>query len=266
MAENFVIYSTLHEAFMTDASFWFGDTTVSRVGAERPSPEAVVVFHGFPGEPPRGEEHKYAALPKRWIDLREAIFARLGMDGYSPRYEGLGGSRAPFSFTRSVTRSLDLARELAGRHRKVHVIGHSWGGLVAYNVHRELPQAGKLVLLSALVDLVSDAWIREFLPPYIRNYPQILGEDPAALERAAADMGEVLRRFNPATRAARGRPDARKTLVLHGTRDTYVDIGAARRLKERLDAHYIELDTDHSYTDSRATVVDAAVAFLADNA
>lgn len=251
---------------MIDSSFYFGDVHVERLAnSETLTEAAVILFHGFPGEPPRGKEHLYSHLPKRSIDVREAILAATGSDVYFPRYEGLGDSRGRFGFVRSVVRSAELAQELARRHKTIHLVGHSWGGLVAFSAYRTLgAAAGKLVLSAALVDLEGEARIRALFEPLLKEYPYIMGDDAGARERAVADLLAVHRDYNPATLAAPGRPDGAKILILHGTRDETVSLEPARRLHEKLGSRWAVLDDDHSYARDRAAMRRTIAGFLKD--
>src|SRR5580704_17228521 len=98
------------KSMTVESQFWFGDTLVRRLGrADGPSPRALVVFHGFPGQPTPGQASKYAGLPKFRVELAKAVAARLGWDAYLPGYDGLGDSRGTFSFERAVERSVDFA-------------------------------------------------------------------------------------------------------------------------------------------------------------
>lgn len=247
---------------MNQTTFFLADTAVHRLSrAEAPSEEAIVHFHGFPGRPPRGQEALFAHYPKKSIDLREALHRASGADVYFPNYEGLGDSRGRFTFLGSVTRSIAVARELAGRHKTLHVVGHSWGGLVAYNAHLALDaSAGKLVMLAPLLDLESDGWVRKFVATYQKSYPEILGSDAASHEAFSADLGSVLRAHNPASLPAPG-PGLR-ALVYHGTRDTYVALEPARRLAERIGARFALVDDDHGFMGDRAGMLAAVASFL----
>ncbi|MFI5362024.1 MAG: alpha/beta fold hydrolase [Elusimicrobiota bacterium] len=247
-----------------ESQFWFGDTLARRLGRhEKPSPQALIVYHGFPGQPPPGEEAKYAGLPKFRVELARAVAARLGWDAYLPGYDGLGESRGTFSFERAVERSAEFARAAAARgHERVHVAGHSWGAFVAANVGDALgASGGAVVLLAGLLDLPDEAAVRAFLPYYVELYPNILGADSGALERAAADLDAARRRFNPMSRAA-SRSSEEKLLIVSARRDTYVDPASSRRYQERFGGRHVELDDDHTFSLNMPRAIDEVARFL----
>ena len=251
---------------MTDAittQFWFGDTKVTRLArTEKPAREAIVIFHGFPGQPPAAEVEKYRNVPRMRIELAKALVAANQIDAYLPSYEGLGESRGKFRFDRSVTRSGELALEIAARgYRRLHVAGHSWGGLVAFNVHRSLgARAGRLVLLAGLLDLESEQRVRTRLSKYLVNYPEILGSDAGALDRAAADLDGTRRSYNPMTLAEPLPEDV--LMIAHGRPDLDVDVGISRRFHKKAGGRYLELEDDHGFSGDMPRLIDEAVRFI----
>jgi esterase/lipase len=223
-----------------------------------------VIFHGFPGQPPPGEEAKYLGKPKLRVELARAVAANLGWDAYLPGYEGLGDSRGKFSFESSIARSIEISRAAAERgHERLHVAGHSWGAFVAANVRDALgATGGKLVLLAGLLDLPDAAAVRSFLPYYVDHYPNILGTDPGALARAVSDLDTARRRFNPMSRPADVRMPSNDMLVVYSRRDSYVDPAASRRFHERYGGSLLELDDDHIFSSDMPRAVDEVVRFL----
>ena len=119
---------------------WSGDTYIRKLSAsEELSPEAFVVYHGFPGEPAPDEVEKFRTFPRKFVDVAQAVHAETHADVFMPHYEGLGESRGKFSFLRAVERSIALGKEIFDRgYRRLHVVGNSWGGLCGFNAHREL--------------------------------------------------------------------------------------------------------------------------------
>lgn len=83
--------------------------------------EAVLLLHGFTGR------------PSELGDVGECLAAS-GFAVYAPRYPGHGTRRADFLSTRAedwLRRAIDAYLELRAEYRKVHVLGHSMGGLIA---------------------------------------------------------------------------------------------------------------------------------------
>ena len=55
-------------------------------------------------------------------------------------------------------------------YKKIHIVGHSWGGLVTLNVLREIPSnVGQVVLLNPLTEFPKDSDIRNDLKDFV-NY------------------------------------------------------------------------------------------------
>lgn len=250
---------------MIETRFWFGDASVVRLSrSEARTAQALAVFHGFPGQPPKGEEHKYANAPKMRVELAKAYVAETGFDAYLPSYEGLGASRGAFTFRKSVLGGAALCRELAAAHETLHVAGHSWGGFVGFHAHRAAgSRAGKLILLAGLLDLPNEASIRAFLPDYLTKYPEILGSDAGAFERAVSDLDATRREFNPLSHAAKRGED--ELLIVHGRPDTYVDVEISRRFHRAAGGRYVEMETaDHVFSgDALQSVIDRSLRFLA---
>lgn len=252
-----------------ETKFWAGNSRVIKLalGLE-PTKEAFIVYHGFPGEPPPAEAHleKYRNLPRKCIDVARALSSVTRCDVFLPHYEGLGESVGKFTFGGSVRGSIGFAEELCRQsYEKIHLVGNSWGGLVAYNAYRRLDdKRGRLILISPLLDLPSDDWVRSLLPYYVRSYPNVLGAFPEAFDRAVLDLCEVRRRYNPADIARHDRPLGRQALIVHGTKDEAVPVEASRRFTEAFGCRLVELEADHAYSADRAPMIEAVLAFAQD--
>ncbi len=94
------------------------------------SGEPVVLLHGFP------------ELSESWRDVLP-ILAAAGLRAVAPDLRGYGGTDKPASGYDIETLARDvvnLARELGGR---IHLVGHDWGGGIAYEVAARYPQLVK---------------------------------------------------------------------------------------------------------------------------
>lgn len=105
------------------------------------SDECVVFFHGFPADSGKNE------------DIAEYICATSKKDAFVPHFSGLGLSEGLFSFRNSILDSLQFLDQLANTYSKMHIIGHSWGGLVAINLLFRRNDLGKIILLAPLTRL-----------------------------------------------------------------------------------------------------------------
>lgn len=243
---------------------WFGDNLVTRVAAgEKPSSDAYLVLRGFPGEAPPADKEKYEHLAQR-ATFSATIHNATGEDVYVLQYPGLGGSRGTFGFKISVERAIAFAAMLAARgYRRLHVLGYSWGGFVAFNALRSVGhKAGRLVLISPLTDLGSDEDIRRFIRPYVKDYPNLFGNDGSGYEPAVTDLIATRDAFNPITSAAKDHPAAER-LLIHGTRDSEVKVGMSRRFVKVYPCRYLELEDDHIFIQHWDRMLAEVVSFIA---
>lgn len=223
----------------------FRGARVTRVGRGRaPAAEALVLFPGFPGHPlPPGA---LSGPPKMRVEIAKALVRELALDAYMPGYPGLetpGG----FSFQCALASGIELCRQLSRRYRRIHAAGHSWGAFVAINAHRALGDgAGRLVLLSGLLELRHEEDVRKFLPYYLANFPQVFGPAERAFARAFADLDAARRSGSPSAPAER--MSAETLLIVHGRRDAEIPADSSRRFHARAGGRYVELDADHGYT------------------
>lgn len=247
-----------------ETASWFGDSHVlSWTESGRRSRDAVVVFRGFPGSPPPGQEGKYAHLAQRRA-LAEALHADTGRDVHMPHYAGLGKSRGRFTFVSSVEMGAAFAADVAARgYERVHLVGYSWGGLVAVNAARALgARLGRVALVSAVTGLGDDAGVRTFLEPLVRDYPNIFGDFDRAIAGAVADLSEVRDRFNPIALVQEKKTPALDALMVHARGDEDVKVETARRFKDAISARYVELDDDHILTKNWERMLDAVSEFI----
>src|SRR5690242_1755645 len=110
------------------------------VGVELLLLHATPVFYGL--GVPRGDESGVVIIPGFMVNdiyLME-MYAWLKRIGYRPYYSGIGiNADCPnLLIGRRLTETLDQARRETGR--KVHLIGHSLGGIIARSVAGSRPQ------------------------------------------------------------------------------------------------------------------------------
>jgi pimeloyl-ACP methyl ester carboxylesterase len=248
---------------MIETKSWFGDVRVVRLARAEPlAAEALVMFHGFPGQPPADQVEKYKNVPRMRVEASKALVAAREIDAYLPGYEGLGESRGKFGFHRSAARSVEFAQDLSNRYAKVHVAGHSWGAFVAVNVHDALGvKAGRLALLAGLLDLGAEITPRSFLPEYIREYPEIMGTDAGALARWIEDLDETRRDFNPMEKALPLPED--RLLILHGTPDAAVPVALSRRFHAKFGGRLVEVADDHVFSKDMPRAIKEIADFFA---
>ena len=189
----------------------------------REAKEAVLLLHGFTG------------IPKELSTLG-SILADSGYFVTAARYPGHGTGRADFLTTRAedwLRRAFDAHLELAAGYEKVHVLGHSMGGIIA-TIVAECFGAAKLVLLAPAF-LFSHAgfdlapFVAPLAPVIKRNRPLPKEEKDRVRRRLFAEYwaddlvaGAVqLKRIQRLAKTALPRLGSR-ILVLAGSGDTVV--------------------------------------------
>ena len=225
-----------------------------------PTSSAVILSHGFPSQP--FEDPK---LEKNW-DLAQMVNDNLGVDSFLMHYSGLGKSHGEFSFLESVQDSLKLSREIQARFKydRIHLIGHSWGGLITMNIYAALPVAlrGAVVLLSPFTifpdDEVLEAILREIDEesdiPY--RYP--------TMEAVVADFQSVKHEHSPIqlvdTHGFRGD----RFMILQAQNDGAVPEENTRRFVSRFSTPpvYEEVQTDHKFLVDRDMWLSMIIKFL----
>ncbi len=118
--------------------------------------EAILLLHGFTGNPA-----EMATLGK---ELAEAGYAV-----HAPRYPGHGTNREDFYATDAadwLRRAFDARLELGARFEKIHVVGHSMGGVIAAAIASAFP-TGRLALLApAFLLSIPHARLTTFFAPF----------------------------------------------------------------------------------------------------
>jgi carboxylesterase len=102
--------------------------------------DAALLIHGYTGYP--------AELAFVAAALHEA-----GLRVYAPRLPGHGSDRADFTATGAhdwKRRCFDAYMDLRSAHRRVHVVGHSMGGLLALHCGARFDAASLSILAPAL--------------------------------------------------------------------------------------------------------------------
>ncbi len=196
---------------------------------------AVLMLHGFPG----------------WINKNYDIAERLALQGHSvflPHYRGLGHSKGRFSFEKSITDIEALIETINAEFRlkKLSLIGHSWGGLVASiispaNLH-------KTCLLAPLINLPNKKALIKLTSDLIVEHPNDCGNHtPASLAALFRDLtGKILKK-DLSIRAKNN-----QLVIFHGSQDSVINPALSKKLKLvvpklRLNVLY----DDHSFSKDR---------------
>lgn len=154
---------------------------VTRPSAERAAATPIVLLHGGPGSP-----SDYLAPLDALADERAVI-----------RYDQIGCGRSEAASDDSawtIDAHVDHLARLLGELGvdRVHLYGHSWGGLLALAFHEAHPQiAASLVLASPLVDVarwVADADDLVALLPEAHRAAIAAGQEHPGYEAAEAEF------------------------------------------------------------------------------
>ncbi len=241
---------------------FFRDLYNIRFGGETRSDEAFLLLHGFPAE--RGNKN---------VDIAERMSRAFDADAYVIHYAGLGRSRGSFTFEKSIEDSIAYAASLVSGHgyRRLHVIGHSWGGWTAANVYGNLGSArGALALLAPFTSVGPGADDARALARYfLEQHPHIFPAD--SLDRVSLDLTRARDALNPAAAIARLRPgEADRILVIRARRDDLIPRDAIDAFVAALAASpaasspaYIEFDSDHRFAADRGRLNETLAAFFA---
>jgi carboxylesterase len=143
--------------------------------------EAVLLLHGYTGNP-------------RELATLGSSLAQAGYTVLAPRYPGHGTNRRDFLASSAedwLRRALDSYLDLAADHGRVHVLGHSMGGLIA-TIVAAVFKAPKLLLLAPAfefptVGVALAPLIAPFRPVIRRGRPLAESETDPVRRRMHAD-------------------------------------------------------------------------------
>lgn len=216
--------------------------------------DVCLMLHGFPAavfsEPIYEKNH----------DIGLYIAQNTRMDVCLPHYKGLGKSCGSFSFIKSIADATDIGRELidAYGYNRVHLIGHSWGGLVAMNVLRDLvDNIGKVVLLSPFTE-IPDATSLERLLKVI-SVDVHIDFEAGTIEDAVHEFIHVRQCNSPGAVAQLCTKN--DIMIIQSKEDDEVPVQSTRRFVEKFKVkpHYIEFESDHRFMLNRAQVMQLIV-------
>ncbi len=145
--------------------------------------EAVLLLHGFTGHP--GE-----------LSIQAEAIAAAGYAVLAPRYPGHGTCRADFLATRAedwARRALDAYLELRAEYGRVHLLGHSMGGLLATLVaarkaEEDEREPARLILFAPAFALSRRAFA---LAPLVARFAPVIRHGRPVPEGEAGDPDRV---------------------------------------------------------------------------
>ena len=175
-----------------------------------PTGEPVILLHGFP-EIGHSWRHQLPAL------------AGAGYHAVAPDLRGYGDSDRPagvddYLAPKLVGDVLGLIRAL--EHESAHIVGHDWGGGLAWGLAGTVPEAVRsLTILNAPVGVVSARLRREDAAQRAKSWYMLLFQFPGVAETwLSADDFANLRAFVFDTAAPEAFPPAEREVFLDALR------------------------------------------------
>jgi len=164
-----------------------GEVRLAVTEAGDPAGEPVVLLHGFP------------ELAHSWRAQLPAL-AAAGFHAVAPDLRGYGGSDRPAAVDAYAARTLvgDIAGLIrALGHESAHIVGHDWGGGLAWGLAGNLPaMVRSLTILNAPVGAVSARLRREDPAQRAKSWYMLLFQFPGVAETwLSADDFAHLREF-----------------------------------------------------------------------
>lgn len=222
----------------------FSSYTIGFGDVAQRSSEACLLFHGFPADvlDPATEKNQ---------DIAMAVASNTGIDSYVQHYKGLGRSGGDFSFTDSINDSIDFARRITAMYNygKLHLIGHSWGAVVALNVLASLgvEQIGSVVLLSPFSEFPTRDILREVLIAVCQDVD--IKFKSGGVEGALDELGEVIAKHHPRDIVRHLSPFRNRVTIIQATEDVEVPPEVTRDFVNIFTPKpvYIEFQSDHKF-------------------
>jgi pimeloyl-ACP methyl ester carboxylesterase len=187
-----------------------GEVRLAVTEAGDPAGEPVVLLHGFP-EIGHSWRHQLPAL------------AAAGFHAVAPDLRGYGGSDRPaavdaYAAPKLVGDVAGLIRALG--HESAHVVGHDWGGGLAWGLAGNLPgMVRSLTILNAPVGPVSARLRREDPAQRAKSWYMLLFQFPGVAEAwLSADDFANLRQFVFDTAAPGTFPDEEREVFVEALR------------------------------------------------
>lgn len=209
------------------------------------SREAIFIFHGFPSQKNRNKDIAYA-LSKA---TKHTVIVH--------HYEGLGESLGDFTFQKSLKNAEKfVAYHLRqGNYKKIHFVGHSWGGFVSLNLLRKFSsQVKSLFLLSPFNQIPENKNLSDLVDGLFKEYPHCFFKTNKS--RVKKDFERVEKEYDLQT-FFRNKKISQKIKILQAKNDLAVPEKTTREIAKLLgeSCQYKEIAVDHSFTEKRSQTI-----------
>lgn len=219
--------------------------------------ESYLFLHSFPGTQGKNE------------DIAETVSLKTGCDSYVIHYAGLGcATDKKFDFIKSVEEAIQLARFLTEKYEKIHLVGHSWGGLIALNLFNSiltLDQRGQLILLAPFTEFPLDGSVESWLIPMASKKDGILfsHEDP---NKVRDNFFSVEKIYPPRKNLDQLKFQNKQVAIIEAIHDPDVPNHSTASLFQLLnqqnEIQFYHLQDDHSFSKNRPTIIAAVLTVI----
>lgn len=205
--------------------------------------EAVILFHGYPSTESKNEY------------IAEHISNFLNKDVFLFHYEGLGNSLGLFSFPKSILESIAYYNWVAKHgYKKITILGHSWGGLIALNLVAEIQQHSlidKVILLSPYNYFPEGLQLTKLID-YIYEDTKDIFKQPKSI--MTNQVQEILLSYQPRSKIQNIKQFPNPIYILQATNDNEVSPESTAEFVQLLRSSktiFKKINTDHSFTENR---------------
>lgn len=215
------------------------------------SSEGIFIFHGFPSQKNRNK------------DLAHFLSQTTSTSIFVHHYEGIGESLGKFYFENSLTTAMRYVEHIRKEFglKRIHFLGHSWGGFVSLNL---LPifanDLGSVVLYSPFTQIPDGKGIDDLADGLMTEYPHMFFHRTHA--EVCAEFKAIQNNFPYVPSLAKTKWQ-KPTLVLQAKNDLLTPEEKTKSVLPLLgpNTHYEELMIDHSFTEKREHTLDLTLNF-----
>ena len=205
------------------------------------SSDGIFIFHGFPSQKNRNK------------DLAHFLFESTKASIFVHHYEGIGESLGKFYFEKSLSTAKRYVEHIKKEFnlKRIHFLGHSWGGFVSLNLLPHFAHdLASLVLYSPFTQIPAGKGIEELAENLMKEYPHMFFHRTHS--EVCAEFKMIQQNYDyPKTLAPL--QWQRPGLILQAKNDLLTPEERTRAVLPLLghDTKYEELAIDHSFTEKR---------------
>lgn len=219
--------------------------------------EAYLFLHSFPGIQGKNE------------DIAQAVSHNTGRNAYVIHYAGLGLAKdKTFNFIKSVEESIEVTRSLLEKYEKLHLVGHSWGGLISLNIFNSFlkpEQRGQLILLAPFTEFPRDGSVESWLIP-MASKKDVVHFSYKSPEEVRNDFFSVEKKYDPRKNLVHLKLQDKQVALIEAIDDPDVPNRSTASLYQLLsqqgDIQLIRLEDDHCFTKNRKNIIDSTLTVI----